>query len=159
MSIKRRFHSLSHSRIASIILLVTYGYTVKAEDDPMVTIPLESMDNFSASTLPGAWLVNVIPQRAFQHYPILPSVTYLGPGTVQYLPRWMPGARFLRIAKGWRETTHKGGWGPYLWCKENLVRFYLPISNVPLTSDSGQWDFEYAQLLRYDTSAGGKLIC
>lgn len=44
---------------------VTYGYTVKGEDDPMITIPFTSMDNFSKATEPGMWMVDLIPQRAY----------------------------------------------------------------------------------------------
>lgn len=50
-------------RIAAIIMRVTYGYTVTGEDDPMITVPFASMDNFGSATEPGMWMVDFIPQR------------------------------------------------------------------------------------------------
>ncbi|EED82914.1 predicted protein [Postia placenta Mad-698-R] len=66
--------------IASIIMLVTYGYTVKGTDDPFITRPFEVMDNFNASMTPGVWIVDMVPQ-------------------LKYLPSWTPGATFLKTAK------------------------------------------------------------
>ncbi|OSX62626.1 hypothetical protein POSPLADRAFT_1180741 [Postia placenta MAD-698-R-SB12] len=88
-------------RIASIIMRVTYGYTVKGEDDPMITIPFTSMDNFSRATEPGMWMVDLIPQ-------------------LKYLPEWTPGATFLRTAKKWKQLEWSASWNPYRWCKDNL---------------------------------------
>ncbi|KZT00361.1 cytochrome P450 [Laetiporus sulphureus 93-53] len=88
-------------RVAAIIMRVTYGYTVKGIDDPMITLPFSAMDNFSVATEPGKWLVDFIPQ-------------------LRHLPEWTPGATFLRMAKEWRELEWNASWNPYLWCKKNL---------------------------------------
>ncbi|KZT71135.1 putative monooxygenase [Daedalea quercina L-15889] len=93
--------SQTKTRIAAIIMRVTYGYTVKGEDDPMITVPFAAMDNFSYATEPGVWMVDFIPQ-------------------LQYLPRWMPGASFLATAERFRELEHKASWSPYLWCKQKV---------------------------------------
>lgn len=46
-----------------MIIRATYGYYVKDETDPFLTLPLIAMDNFSQATAPGSWLVDVVPQR------------------------------------------------------------------------------------------------
>ena len=56
-------------RIAAIIMRVTYGYIVKGEDDPMITVPFEAMDNFGIATEPGMWMVDFVPQRECSHRP------------------------------------------------------------------------------------------
>ncbi|TFY60082.1 hypothetical protein EVJ58_g5367 [Rhodofomes roseus] len=94
--------SQTKTRIAAIIMRVTYGYTVKGEDDPMITVPFAAMENFGTATEPGTWIVDFIPQ-------------------LQYLPRWVPRASFLRIAEEYRQLEHKASWSPYLWCKEKVV--------------------------------------
>ncbi|KZT07386.1 cytochrome P450 [Laetiporus sulphureus 93-53] len=88
-------------RISAIIMEASYGYTVKSEDDPYITIPFTSMANFSKACAVGTWLVDFIPQ-------------------LQYLPHWMPGAGFLRTAREWRETHMNASWNPYRWCKQNI---------------------------------------
>ena len=42
---------------------VTYGYPVKGEDDPMITLPFTGMENFSIATEPGTWIVDFVPSR------------------------------------------------------------------------------------------------
>ncbi|KAH9934272.1 cytochrome P450 [Fomitopsis serialis] len=93
--------SQTKRRIAAIIMRVTYGYTVKVEDDRMITMQFEAMDNFTYASEPGVWIVDFIPQ-------------------LQYLPRWMPGASFLRTAQAFKELEHDATRMPYLWCKEQI---------------------------------------
>ncbi|KAH9934273.1 cytochrome P450 [Fomitopsis serialis] len=76
--------SQTKTRIAAIIMRVIYGYTVEGEDDRMITMQFEAMDNFTYASEPGVWIVDFIPQ-------------------LQYLPRWMPGASFLRTAQAFKE--------------------------------------------------------
>ncbi|KAF8989842.1 OrdA protein, partial [Hymenopellis radicata] len=67
-----------------IILKVTYGIDVKEEDDPFVNLIHRSNTFFINATTPGAFLVDV--------FPIL-----------RFLPDWMPGAGFKRLAKEGRK--------------------------------------------------------
>lgn len=41
---------------------MTYGYHVEDESDPFLDASCEAMENFSKSTTPGAFLVDIIPQ-------------------------------------------------------------------------------------------------
>ncbi|KAF9809439.1 hypothetical protein IEO21_07391 [Rhodonia placenta] len=97
--------------IASIIILVMYGYTVKGTDDPFITRSLEAMDNFNASMTPGVWIVDMIPQ-------------------LKYLPSWTPGATFLKTAKAWRKHLFTTNWMAYLWSKENLADGTARVPNL-----------------------------
>ncbi|KAH9934348.1 cytochrome P450 [Fomitopsis serialis] len=106
--------SQTKTRIAAIIMRVTYGYAVKGEDDPMITVPFDAMVNFGAATEPGAWIVDFIPQ-------------------LQYLPRWTPGASFLRTAERFKELEHKASWNPYLWCKQRLQEGFTDTCLVAST--------------------------
>ncbi|OSX56426.1 hypothetical protein POSPLADRAFT_1062587 [Postia placenta MAD-698-R-SB12] len=49
--------------IASIIMLVTYGYTVKGTEDVFFGRAIEIMDNLTLAARPGVWLADMIPQR------------------------------------------------------------------------------------------------
>ncbi|KAH9841064.1 cytochrome P450 [Rhodofomes roseus] len=80
---------------------VTHGYTVKGADDPMLTIQLAAMDNFTSASDVGSWLVDFIPQ-------------------LQHLPRWMPGASFLKLADEFKQLERRSVRTPYLWCKERI---------------------------------------
>ncbi|PCH44159.1 cytochrome P450 [Wolfiporia cocos MD-104 SS10] len=87
-------------RIGSIILHVVYGYAAKSENDPFLVKPLKMLDNFVEATVPGAWLVDIIPP-------------------LKYIPKWVPGAGFQKIAASWRQLLWESAWEPYLWCKAN----------------------------------------
>ncbi|TFY57848.1 hypothetical protein EVJ58_g6780 [Rhodofomes roseus] len=93
--------SQTKTRIAAIIMRVTHGYTVKGADDPMLTMQLAAMDNFTSASDVGSWLVDFIPQ-------------------LQHLPRWMPGASFLKLADEFKQLERRSVRTPYLWCKERI---------------------------------------
>ncbi|KAI1658689.1 cytochrome P450 [Daldinia decipiens] len=77
-------HALSLS--GAIILKLTYGYTIELHTfDPLVDLADRLNEQFAAATVPGAWLVDVIP-------------------ALRYLPNWMPGAGFKKTAKIWKAT-------------------------------------------------------
>ncbi|PCH34884.1 cytochrome P450 [Wolfiporia cocos MD-104 SS10] len=78
--------------IASIIVRATYGYDAKHLDDPMIAIPLKSMQNFDEASVPA----------------------------VRYLPSWLPGTEFMKVAKRMRQEGYNATWNIYLWCKKNL---------------------------------------
>ncbi|CAA7262455.1 unnamed protein product [Cyclocybe aegerita] len=88
-------------RIGTIIIRVAYGYYIQSPDDPILTIPLTAMENFSYATAAGNFMVDFIP-------------------AMRYLPRWAPGAGFLKVAEKFRETFLKATSGPYEWCKANM---------------------------------------
>lgn len=55
---------MSHREAGSVILKITYGYTTEARRrDPLVDLAQETMHVFADSTVPGKWLVDVVPVR------------------------------------------------------------------------------------------------
>ncbi|CAG9987134.1 unnamed protein product [Clonostachys byssicola] len=69
------------SQSGAIILKVAYNYSVEQKVvDPLVLLIERMMENFSVAVVPGAWLVDLIP-------------------VFRYLPQWLPGASFKRMAK------------------------------------------------------------
>ncbi len=73
----------------TIILKITYGYTVEPLGiDPLVDIADQALSQFSAATIPGAWLVDTLP-------------------ILQHLPDWVPGAGFKKTAALWHQTLMK----------------------------------------------------
>ncbi|KAJ3511792.1 hypothetical protein NLJ89_g3892 [Agrocybe chaxingu] len=101
-------------RIGIIIFRVTYGYYIQSENDPILTTPLEAMDNFSYSTTPGNFLVDFIP-------------------ILKYLPRWAPGSGFLSTAERWRKLFYDSTYRPYTWCKKNLETGQTLLPNLCAT--------------------------
>ncbi|KAF5309428.1 hypothetical protein D9619_012309 [Psilocybe cf. subviscida] len=87
-------------RIGMIILRVTYGYKVESRADPMLSMALAVLRNFSLAIAPGQWIVDIIP-------------------ALQYIPKWFPGAGFRKTADDWRNLTRAGMRNPYFWCKAN----------------------------------------
>ncbi|EPT01397.1 hypothetical protein FOMPIDRAFT_1161685 [Fomitopsis schrenkii] len=90
--------SLAKTRIAAIIMHITYGWTVMGDEDEMVNTGSQGVADFAAASEPGKWLVNLIP-------------------LLRFVPRWVPGASFRRIADGWNEFHRAMVPAPYLWCK------------------------------------------
>lgn len=63
----------------------------------------QSLTNFSICTSPGAFLVNVLPW-------------------LKYVPPWVPGAGFKRIAAQFRKTCDDLADIPLAWVQEQMVR-------------------------------------
>ncbi|KAF7375521.1 putative monooxygenase [Mycena sanguinolenta] len=94
-------------RIGAIILRVAYGHYVTGENDPFLTTGLMALDFFTTA---GIWAVDVLP-------------------ILRYIPSWLPGSGFLRIAKQWRKIYMDAVWNPYLWCKKNLATGAVLLPN------------------------------
>ncbi|KAJ6624555.1 cytochrome P450 [Mycena sp. CBHHK59/15] len=78
---------LSHIRQSAntTLLRIAYGYIVESDEDPLIRMVDTAMAEFSESSAPGEYLVDVLP-------------------ILKYIPSWMPGAGFKRKAKLW--ATH-----------------------------------------------------
>ncbi|KAJ5991687.1 hypothetical protein N7451_007411 [Penicillium sp. IBT 35674x] len=82
---------IEHNRTAAgaFILNVTYGYSIEPHgEDPLVRLADHALEQFSEAAMPGAWLVDMIP-------------------ALKYIPEWMPGARFQRVARDHFATLTK----------------------------------------------------
>jgi hypothetical protein len=83
--------------------------------DPFVELADKATEQFSLSTAPGAFLVDFMP-------------------FLKYIPAWVPGAGFQRIAKEWSNTLNDMVDMPYNFTKQQMVRiatqFYLIDFNM-----------------------------
>ena len=123
-------------RIGHIICRVTYGYSVQSADDPFLADPIAAMVNFSKATTPGNFLVDFIPARK-SYYSfiiiiiiIISILVFTNSLAVKYLPRWMPGSGFLKLAEEWNKVMWDAANNPFQWCKNNLVYFLLVRSYI-----------------------------
>nr|BAK09477.1 cytochrome P450 [Postia placenta] len=99
------------TNIASIIMLVVYGYTVKGTEDMFAERAIQVVDNLSLAATPGIWLADMIPQ-------------------LKYVPSWMPGISSLKTAKAWRKLLHTTNGMVYQWCKENSENGTAHLPNL-----------------------------
>jgi cytochrome P450 len=80
-----------------------YDYTIEPHsNDPLIEMVDRAMVQFSAATVPGAWLVDVLP-------------------FLEYLPEWMPGAGFKKTADIWRKSLFDTVNTPYEYVKHQIA--------------------------------------
>ncbi|EPS35311.1 hypothetical protein H072_11345 [Dactylellina haptotyla CBS 200.50] len=85
---------------ASIILDMLFGYKVDPNGrDPLVVLANKFMAEFGEAIVAGAWLVDMIPW-------------------LRYLPDWVPGTGFKRIARDYTRTYEDTMNIPYNFAKE-----------------------------------------
>lgn len=94
---------LIREQAGTVILKVAYGYTVEPSNkrDPLVDLVDEAMEQFSKACIPGAWTVDIIP-------------------ALKYLPEWLPGTDFKRIARRWKATVHAVADIPFAFVERQL---------------------------------------
>ncbi|KAG1819138.1 cytochrome P450 [Suillus subaureus] len=93
----------------AIILRISHGYEVKENNDPLIDVADRVMDQFSRSTAPGAFIVDIVPLLAD-------------------VPEWFPGAGFKRLAREWRQNLKEMVDVPYKFVKEQMDAGIAPIS-------------------------------
>ncbi|KAF9228325.1 cytochrome P450 [Gyrodon lividus] len=78
---------IKHGRrfAGAIVLKIAYGYTVEIENDPLVKLVDDAMDQFSETTVPNAFMVDIVP-------------------ILRFVPEWIPGAGWQRKAAAYRRT-------------------------------------------------------
>jgi cytochrome P450 len=81
---------------------IAYGYQVKETEDPFLTAVELAVLQFSLSTAPGGFLVNLIP-------------------SLRYLPAWFPGAGFKKTAALWAESLVNMVEQPYQYVKQQMA--------------------------------------
>ncbi|KAJ6580667.1 cytochrome P450 [Mycena capillaripes] len=86
----------------ALIMDVTYGIGVHSSDDPYIHIAKEALHGVSVASVPGAFLVDIIP-------------------ALKYVPEWVPGAGFQRKAREWRKVTRDLMEVPFAEAKRKMV--------------------------------------
>ncbi|KAJ4128066.1 hypothetical protein NW768_008350 [Fusarium equiseti] len=96
----------------SIMLRILYNYkTDPSKNDQIVSMANTVMEEFSHSTSPGAWMVDLIPW-------------------LRYLPEWMPGAGFKKTASVYREHLLQNVKDPYDYVRDEMARGNDDVSYV-----------------------------
>ncbi|KAJ7840998.1 cytochrome P450, partial [Mycena leptocephala] len=87
---------------SDIIMSVVYGIEILPSNDPYVSLAYEAVETLSNAGVPGKYLVDSLP-------------------ILKYVPSWMPGARFKRDAKEWRELASRLADVPLAETKRQMV--------------------------------------
>lgn len=97
------------SAVTATILRVTYGLQVSGRDDEYVVLAEATVAIQNAITVPGKYLVEVLP-------------------FLRFLPSWLPGAKFRREGKTWMPITRRMRDAPWDFTMKTIVRskFELP---------------------------------
>ncbi|KAJ7493339.1 cytochrome P450 [Mycena galericulata] len=99
----RKYAQLIGSELpGAIILRISHGYEVKDGADPFVTLADIAVEQFSLSSSPGGFLVNLVP-------------------ALRHLPSWFPGAGFKTTAKSWAKTLQQMAEQPYQFVKQQMA--------------------------------------
>lgn len=106
--------------------MLSHGYTVETEyADPLIYIAEKGANAFSVSTQRGKWMVDTFPIRAFASLYISRSIEKPNK-KVKYLPQWMPGAEFKRLAASWKKLVLDELDIPFEFVKQKLVILSSP---------------------------------
>lgn len=98
---------------AATIMKVVYGITVKDSADPYVSAAEELLEGLTASGVPGAFLVDVLP-------------------ILKYVPSWVPGAGFQKKATHWKKYIPVVLEKPFKHVENELVcvRIHLSLGSA-----------------------------
>jgi hypothetical protein len=86
----------------AVILKITYGYTAEAHGaDPFVDLAGKTMETFAEATVPGKWMVDVMP-------------------FLKYLPDGCPGTGFKDVGRKMHNTLKQCVEQPYAFVKQQM---------------------------------------
>lgn len=110
------------SMVTSVILMIAYGYKVKKEDDPLVSMAEQVMHYLSTTVAPNRYWVDAIPARELFVWLILVVWSYLL--QVRYVPSWFPGAGFKKEAAACRAVVEQFMYEPFSKVKAEIVKWF-----------------------------------
>ncbi|KAK2042897.1 cytochrome P450 [Colletotrichum somersetense] len=88
----------------SLILKMIYGYSVEQfKEDPLVQLIDETNEKLIVAFVPGNFLVDIFP-------------------LLRYIPSWVPGAGFQKIAKELRTMFFRSGDKPYAFVEHQIAQ-------------------------------------
>lgn len=128
----------SRSYFTRTILKATYGITPSGDDDPFITQPIKTVEGFARAGVPGTFLVDLIP-------------------ALKYIPEWVPGTGWKKIARDYRETAIESRARPFNLVHDLYRKGIAPhsiasymISNLPNGDDPS---YEEERLCAQDATA------
>ncbi|KAG9218407.1 hypothetical protein CCMSSC00406_0007992 [Pleurotus cornucopiae] len=85
------------------ILSISYGIDAKPTNDPNISLVDEAVDVINRAAIPGEYLVEFLP-------------------FLQWVPDWMPGAGWKRMAKEWKKITDEMLEKTYMRARESTAQ-------------------------------------
>ncbi|KAI0267870.1 cytochrome P450 oxidoreductase [Gloeopeniophorella convolvens] len=125
--------------IAAVSLKIAYGYTVERDGpDPLLTLIDTAAYEFYLATLPAAWAVDSFP-------------------FLRYLPSWMPGAGFKKVAERYRKTTMESTLQPLAFTQRCMAHGteVSSFSSILLRSELDPSDAEVVPFAASSLFGGG----
>ncbi|KAH9029938.1 cytochrome P450 [Lactarius pseudohatsudake] len=125
--------------VAAIFLKMSYGYNVEREkSDPLLNVIDTAADEFYIATSPGAWLVDTLP-------------------ILRFVPSWMPGAGFRKVAERYRRTNLEQTYRPLEFVKRRMLdKTAVPsFTSALLESELGTLDTETLPFAATSLFGGG----
>jgi cytochrome P450 len=104
------FHHVRH-HAGSIVMKTVYGYDVNPHGDRFVGLVDRALESVHFTANVGTFLVDYIP-------------------SLQYLPRWFPGTKFMSLADVWRKDVEAMQEEPFKYASESLNNGTAPSSLV-----------------------------
>jgi hypothetical protein len=98
---------------------VGYGLDIHTTDDPYIEVAEKGIHTLLEALVPGAYLVDIMP-------------------SLKYIPKWFPGASFLRKAEEWRKYSEFIRNMPFERATKNLVSHLTFCVNKPVVDDEIQ---------------------
>ncbi|KAJ4469274.1 cytochrome P450 [Lentinula aciculospora] len=86
----------------SVSMDIAYGMKAQEKDDPFITCSERAVAGVVRAFVPGAFLVDMIP-------------------LLRYVPEWVPGAGFQRLARQWKKETDDTFDLPWAAAKERIA--------------------------------------
>jgi len=95
------------------IMSIAYGLSVQPENDPYIQTAEKAIPQFARAAVPGTFLVDSLPW-------------------LKYLPEWVPGAGFQRLAREWRGLARDMVVVQYDAALKIIVSLYAMLDLRPL---------------------------
>jgi len=96
---------VDHIRLmsGSLMMVVTYGIDVRSLDDPYLIIVGKAIEALDVGLAPASFLVDNMPW-------------------LKYVPEWVPGAGFKRMAREWRKHVEATAHVPFQYVKDAMAK-------------------------------------
>ncbi|KAK0214140.1 cytochrome P450 [Armillaria fumosa] len=115
-------HFVEHieAEVASIVLRIAYGYTI-GKNDPLLLKCKQITEDF-IQMVSHKFLVNKLP-------------------VLRYVPEWIPGANFKRLAKEWKQNVKEITNEPFYWVKEQMAKGTVEPSFVSTNLEDSEDEY------------------
>ncbi|KAF4605998.1 hypothetical protein EYR38_000043 [Pleurotus pulmonarius] len=88
--------------VGAVLMDLSHGIQTRGQDDPYINVVEQALQGLIQAIVPGRFLVETFP-------------------IMKYIPEWMPGAKFQRLAKEWRELATRVVMDPFKKVKQDIA--------------------------------------